>query len=200
MSANSTRHGGDPLGHAASGQAGISLPITLVILVVVTLIGLAAINSVTVQQRLTANFYDREIAFQSAEAGLAAGAAALQSGTATNIRVCGLELGQGGTVCVANPFEDAALSAASIKTVENSSSGFTLAANAASSPQYVIERMGSFYNPVSNTGFSQTANSAQYNAQGTSALSVYYRITARSGDPSVVGSRAVVHMQAVYRQ
>lgn len=180
--------------HQVGGrQRGVALVVALVLLILVTLIGLAAVRGTTSQQRMTANFYDRSVAFQSAEAGLAAGAAALEAGT-TNIRNCG----QGGGACGANPFEDATLPAGNIVTVSTAS--FLKAANAISQPQYVIENMGTFIDPTSSTGFGQTANAAQYGAQGASTTAIYYRITARSGDPALVGDRAVAVLQAMYKQ
>lgn len=178
---------------ARSEQSGVALPVALILLVVVTLIGLAAIRGTTTQQKMTANFYDREVAFQTAEAGLAAGAAALAGGT-TNIRNCG----QGGDVCRGNPFTDPNLPSSAVRTV--GTTAFTAGGNAAGQPQYVIENMGTYANPDSSTGFGQSANSAQYGVQGASTTSIYYRITARSADPAVVGDRAVVMLQAMYRQ
>lgn len=175
-------------------QGGVALIVSLIMLIVVTLIGLAAVQGTTMQMRMTSNFYDRSIAFQGAEAGLSAGAAALTAGT-TNIRNCG----QGGGACRANPFEDTNLPTANIVTV-GSSSTFAAASNAAAQPQYVIENMGTFVDPASDVGFGQTSNAAQYGAQGVSVTFIYYRITARSGDPTSVGERAVVTLQAMYRQ
>ncbi|MCX7178163.1 MAG: PilX N-terminal domain-containing pilus assembly protein [Proteobacteria bacterium] len=182
------------VGGAPAEQRGVALIVSLILLIVVTLIGLAAVQGTTMQVRMTSNFYDRSVAFQGAEAGLAAGAAALTAGT-TNIRNCG----QGGGVCGSNPFEDSTLSVANIVAI---AAGTTYAAtgNAAGQPQYVIENMGSFVDPNSNTGYGQTANAAQYGAQGASMTAIYYRITSRSGDPTLVGDRAVVILQAMYRQ
>jgi len=174
-------------------QSGVALPVALILLIVITLIGIAAVRGTTTQQRMTANFYDREIAFQNAEAGLSAGAAAL-SASASGIRNCG----QGGSACQANPFQDPNLPTGSIKTV--TTAAYTVGTTAAGQPQYVIENMGTFINPNSATGFGQSANGAQYGAQGASTTAVYYRITARSGDPSTIGDRAVVTLQAMYRQ
>src|SRR3546814_10581731 len=70
-------------------QRGIVLAVALMLLVVITLIGLAAVRTTTMHQRMTANFYDREIAFQSAEAALQAGAQTLTNGTAVIARLCG---------------------------------------------------------------------------------------------------------------
>lgn len=180
-------------------QRGIALAVALILLILITLIGLAAIRGTTVQQRMTANFYDREIAFQSAEAALQAGAQALTNGTAVIARLCG----PGGDVCEADPFNDdgftgdAAL-VAKIQTV--SLAEFDISGNAAGQPQYVIENMGTYPDPTSNTGYTQTANSAQYGATGVTATAVFYRITARSGNPANIGDRAIVTLQAMYKQ
>jgi len=177
-------------------QRGIALVVALILLVVITVLGLAAIRATTVQQQITANFYDRETAFQSAEAALAAGAAALGNGSAVIARNCAPT---GGTACEANPFTDPNFNGSGVQTVATSQ--FDAGSTAISQPQYVIENMGAFPDASSNTGFNQTANAAQYGAQGVSGiLHIYYRITARSGDPAVVGDRAVVFLQAVYKQ
>ncbi|NKF23168.1 pilus assembly PilX family protein [Solimonas marina] len=175
-------------------QSGVALVVALILLILVTLIGLAAIRGATTQQKMTANFYDRETAFQSAEAGLEAGAAALAAGAPSYTRNCA----QGGSVCQANPFADPNLPSDSIQTV--STGEFEHAANATGQPQFVIENMGNYSDPNSNTGFGQTANAAQYGAQGVTTTAVYYRITARSGDPDEIGERAVVTLQAMYKQ
>ena len=179
-------------------QKGIALAVALILLVVVTLIGLAAIRSTTLQQKMTANFYDRQIAFQSAEAALNAAATALQNNSAVIARDCG----QTSVTCYANPFVDPNLPSGSIQTVPvGSNSGqFTPGTNATGQPQYVIENMGTWANTTNSTGFRNTANATQYGAQGVSLSSIYYRITARSGNPASVGDRAVVTLQAMYRQ
>ena len=82
-----------------------------------------------------------------------------------------------------------------------SSSGlFTIGSNAAGQPQFVIENMGTWVDPSTSTGFNNTANSAQYGAQGASTTAVYYRITARSWNPDSSTDRAVVTLQAMYKQ
>lgn len=187
------RPGSRPTSGSLRRERGVALIVSLILLILVTLIGLAAVRGTTSQQRMTANFYDRSIAFQSAEAGLAAGAAALAAGT-SNIRNCG----QGGIACRSNPFEDPTLVSTLVVTV--ASTAFASANNATSQPQYVIENMGTYADPNSSTGFGQTANAAQYGAQGVSATAIYYRITARSGDPAQIGDRAVVMLQAMYKQ
>jgi len=53
-----------------AAQRGVALVVALILLVVITLVGLAAVRGTIMQQKMTANFYDREIAFQATEAAL----------------------------------------------------------------------------------------------------------------------------------
>src|SRR3546814_26804 len=106
-------------------------------------------------------------------------------------------------LCKADPFSDSNFTGdsslvAKIQTV--SIAEFEINDNAAAQPQYVIENMGSWPDPSSNTGYTQSANSAQYGAAGVTATAIFYRITARSGDPADIGDRAVVTLQAMYKQ
>lgn len=57
------------------GQRGISLVIVLVLLLVMTLLGLAVLRSTLLEERMTANLFDRSLSFQSAEAALREGEA-----------------------------------------------------------------------------------------------------------------------------
>jgi len=54
----------------ASDKRGIALPATLVMLLVLTLLGLAAMNGDVVQERIVGNTKDTNLAFQAAEAAL----------------------------------------------------------------------------------------------------------------------------------
>ncbi len=167
----------------AKDQQGVALVVSLILLLVITLIGITTIRLTTVQQKISANFYDRESAFQGAEAAILQAAQTLGT-TAVIARNCG----QGGVSCLANPFTDSTLPSGGIVTTSGGQ-------------QYVIENMGQYPDPTTDTGFNQTANAAQYGAQGVSGvLHIFYRITARSGDPAQVGDRAVVTLQAMYRQ
>ncbi len=55
------------------GQRGASLLIVLILLLVMTLLGLAAMRSTLLEERMTANLLDRSLAFQAAEAALREG-------------------------------------------------------------------------------------------------------------------------------
>lgn len=60
-------------------QRGAVLVISLLLLLVLTLIGLAATRSTTLEERMVANQRDHEVAFQSAEMALRDGESALQN-------------------------------------------------------------------------------------------------------------------------
>lgn len=180
-------------------QRGVALIVALLLLIVITLIGFAAVRSTVMQQKMSSNLYDREVAFQSAEAALRAAAAVVESQPKQIARNCQA----GGVVCMANPFDDPNLPAGSIYTVPTGTAAgqFQASTVSASKPQYVIENMGNWVDPTTNTGFNHTANSHNYGVQGSSTTAVYYRITARSGDPTDPANqnRAVVTLQAMIK-
>lgn len=56
--------------HPKQGQRGVSLVIVLILLLIMTLLGLAVLRSTLLEERMTANLYDRSLSFQAAEAAL----------------------------------------------------------------------------------------------------------------------------------
>ena len=172
--------------------------VSLILLIVLTLVGFAAIHGTILQQKMAANLYDREVAFQSTEAAMRTAEALIPSTPAVVARNCQ----SGGVVCQSNPFNDPGLPAGSIRDVAPGTAigQFTASVLGASQPQYVVENMGKFAVFSSSTGFSHSANSHNYGANGGAITAIYYRVTARSGDPAVVGDRAVVVLQAMIKQ
>lgn len=75
------RHPKQPL---ARRQAGVSLVMVLILLVVMSLLGLAVLRSSGMQERMSANMYDRNLAQQAAEMALVAGRTWLDTGSGTN--------------------------------------------------------------------------------------------------------------------
>lgn len=183
---------------ARAAQRGVALVMAMILLVVLTLVGFAAVRGTLMQQKMASNLYDREIAFQDTEAALRAATLRIAGNPDDIARDCSTS----STVCLSNPFYDANLPASGIHQVsEGTAAGqFNASALAASKPQYVIENMGSWPDPESDTGFDQSANAGSYGSSGGSTSAVYYRITARSGDPAVVGGRAGVMLQAIVKQ
>jgi type IV pilus assembly protein PilX len=187
--------------HAVHRQRGAALVVSLILLVVITLVGLAAVGTTILQNKAASNQYDRQIGFQSAEAAMRVASALLPNNPKLVARNCQT----GGTVCYANPFADPNLPSGSINTVTTGSGSdttFTASAVAAMQPQFVIESLGQFVNTSSDVGFGNTANSHNYGVQGSSTTALYYRITARSCDPaaSACDNRAIVTLQAVVKQ
>jgi type IV pilus assembly protein PilX len=181
-------------------QRGIALAVALFLLILITLIGLVAIRGTTVQQRMTANFYDRQLAFQNAEAALRAGQAKLAAGiTADDYRACD---GSSGTPCPANPFTDDTLDASLITDVEAGTDAgqYTAGDTAPGQPQYVIELMCTTCTTASDPAECQSANCQSYGTQTGESSAWYYRITARSGNPgdADVANRAIVTLQAMF--
>ena len=71
---------GSPI--APSRQRGVVLVVALLMLLVLTLIGLAATRSTALEERMTANQNDHEVAFEAAEAALRFGEGQLSAATA----------------------------------------------------------------------------------------------------------------------
>jgi type IV pilus assembly protein PilX len=178
-------------------QRGIALVVALILLLLIALVGLAAMRGTLMQQRMASNLYDRQVALQNAEAALRAATAALPSTPSLVWHNCQ----NSAVTCLPNPFNDSSLPSGAIHTVNkgNGAGNYTAGSTAGYQPQFVVENMGNWVDQNSNTGFGNTANSRNYGVQGSSATSVYYRITARSGDPKGQ-DRAVVTLQAVIKQ
>jgi type IV pilus assembly protein PilX len=182
----------------ARAQRGIALVVALILLLLITLVGLAAMRGTLMQQKMASNLYDRQIEFQSAEAAVRAATALITTTPSIIWHNCQA----GGITCLPNPFNDSTLPKSAIHTVvQGTAAGdYTPSSAAASQPQYVVENMGNWVNQKTSTGFGSTANSRNYGVQGSSGTSVYYRITARSGDPALVGDHSVVTIQVVVKQ
>jgi type IV pilus assembly protein PilX len=58
------------MAHTKIPQAGIALPMVLIFLVVMMLIGAVAIRNVTLDEKMSANSRNQQLAFQAAELGL----------------------------------------------------------------------------------------------------------------------------------
>ncbi len=185
-------------GHGPAAQRGAALLVALILLVVITLVGLAAIGTTLLQNKAASNQYDRQVAFQSAEAALRAGTALIASQPGLIWHDCQ----SGGVACLPDPFNDNNLPASAVHNVVsgNVAGDFSAGALSASTPQYVIESLGNWTDYGNDTGCKQTGNAHQYTSGCPSGNAVYYRITARSGDPTLVGNRAVVTLQVIVKQ
>lgn len=181
----------------ASKQSGVALVVALILLIVITLVGLAAVHGTIMQQKMTSNFYDRQLAFQAAEAGLRKAEAIVQSttppGVGSTIRDCS-STASPVNKCLANPFTDSSTTVAGfIQQVP--SAYFNPGTAAAGAPQYIIEYLGIFTIPAPKV--KQISGATGYGANPqTSAY--FYRLTALSG-PATVQDRASVTLQSIYK-
>lgn len=192
-----------------SRQSGVALVISLMLLVAVTLVGLASIRGTALQEQMAGNHYDREVAFQAAEAALALGAQEYRNDSSSwNKKIetdHPAELDCSNQTCSLNPRDDVPNNL--WESLPNSSAGFE-PLDSANRPQYLVQRMGDcsigqgdgFVN-VTDMGNSGGGGSSYLQDQGTC-----YRITARAYDPKLMSDgeninaeRAQVILQATWR-
>jgi type IV pilus assembly protein PilX len=165
------------LGH----QHGATLIIGLIMLLLLTLIGVAGIRDTTLQERMVGGERDRALAQQAAESALRIAEKTLPP-TPAIVALTSTQLLRGGLSETA--YWQKTTSWAGAVTV----TGLPTASGLAESPKYVIEKM-----PLSYSGIDGTVNAGSVGATETV---VDYRITARG-----VGSTtdAVVILQTMYR-
>lgn len=198
-----------PTTRAPHQQRGVALIVALILLVVVTIIGLAAIRTSTLQEKMAGNTFDRTQAFQVAEATLQLASATIlppaptpdpatyQANAYTNCA---------NNPCLDNPANDPNVPATAWTLPPTA----TNAANGASSvvtlyghnPSYIIQYMGAC-SPNGNGSFQFTNDENNQGGGGSlKATGQCYRITARSSTPgngAPPQERAQVTLQAIFR-
>lgn len=181
-----------------TGQRGIALVIALVLLIAVTLVGLAAIRGTTLQEKMSGNTYDREMSFQAAEAALNVGEHELVANLGN------YPLNTTGTDCVnnncgPNPVTDPNVAGGDWNPVQTSKTGTgptvfktPYTANV-DKPSFVIQKMGQCSGSAAgNFVFTNDQNNPSYSVQSNNQC---YRVTARSGSNP---DRSQVVLQAMY--
>lgn len=178
-------------------ERGIALVMALIMLLLITLVGLSSIRTATVQERISGNFYDRQLAFQEAEASLEAAGAALRdvvvdgNGKITRdptskIIDCTIVP----SPCTHDPFMEPGVAAHII--------------TGTGTQQYVIEYLGLFAaadpNGSTSTGYTHTGTSQQEGLKPSVPTSPFFRVTARNGDQADLGLRATATLQATFKQ
>ncbi|MBP8276467.1 MAG: hypothetical protein KAX55_06220 [Propionivibrio sp.] len=182
-----------PAWRSQAHQRGIALVVALILLVIATLSGIAGIRNTTLQETMTGNFYDRSLAMQAAEAGIVAALAALSEDVPT---IAPVDCASGAVLCRVVPENaftgtDANWHDAGDDFVVNA------ALMAGTQPQFHVQWIGIETIPL--TG--QAANCLQYGAQSSCPESSFnlYRITARSGNPTIDNGRAIVVLSSLAR-
>ncbi|MCX7607930.1 MAG: PilX N-terminal domain-containing pilus assembly protein [Anaerolineales bacterium] len=177
-------------------QTGAALIVSLVLLVLVTLLGVAGIQTVALEEKMAGNAYDRNIALQAAEAALRIGEGVAETQSKTTPPNSGFPTyTDADNTCPTSPSAINNCASGLCPTPDKDCterwkvSGFSGWANAsvslgglAGTPQYFVEYLGNTF-PCTDGGSSDPKNCKRY------------RVTARSNPGS---GRAVVMLQSVY--
>lgn len=180
-------------------QSGVSLVVVLILLVVMTVLGLAVMRTTLLEERMSANMYDRSLAFQQAESALREAEAAVRAAVQANgkgwvigVR-CGEDPANPGTIVDANctvpstAYSGGATCSDATKGVNcwfNAVDRLGTANNSAGAPQYFIQYMG-LRDSADELGLGASAGSMQYGGGGGGVVQEsMYRVFARSHNPS----------------
>jgi type IV pilus assembly protein PilX len=175
-------------------ERGVALVVALILLVVATLIGLAASRGTILQERMSSNSFDRGLAFQRSEAALRAAEVALR--TEWRISVLG---GPDCSVAVCPIVPDAAFTGTGVNWTNVAAAFDVNDARTPGVPQYHIAFMGTG-RADNNMGTRENAETTNYGA-GTAPDNVaFYRVTARSSDPTLLAGRSIVVLQTTVRR
>jgi type IV pilus assembly protein PilX len=181
----------------ARRQGGVALIVALVLLLVITVLGLASMRGTALQERMSANMFDRSIAFQRSEAALRAAEAAITA----NWEIATL----GGTDC--SPDTGTACPLVPDNTFADDDDEWidvsgTHDVNAAMSPgtaQYQIQFLGTGPSE-SDYGVEANADYGNYGNPYPPDDVAYYRVTTRSSNPGDADDRAVVVLQSTFKR
>jgi type IV pilus assembly protein PilX len=175
-------------------ERGAALIISLILLVLITMVGVASLRNVVLEEKMASNYYDRSLAFQAAEAGLRAGeavAVAQASTTPRHAQAIALAVptssAQCGTSCSGGLCSPPGVHCEARWEISSfvgwtDATGVTLNAQAGAVPQYFVEYLGNNF-PCDPTQPTLNTSCARY------------RVTARS---QTGGDRAEVILQSVY--
>lgn len=175
-------------------QRGVALIVALVLLLIVTVIGLASMRGTSLQERMSANMYDRSLAFQRSEAALRAAEEAITANW--QIAVLGGEDCSGSTDCVNGATLAFDSSDTNWTDVPDGENGFNLNdERMPGTPQYHIQLVGTGTAP-SSFGLSENADAGNYGSTYPPDNVAYYRVTVRSSNPEDAEDRAIVVLQS----
>jgi type IV pilus assembly protein PilX len=180
--------------HVPRRERGVALVVALILLVVATLIGLAASRGTVLQERMSANSYDRSMAFQRSEAALRAAEAAITAdwritnlgGIDCSVAACDL--------VPSNAFTGTNANWRDVPTAFDVNDAATPGV-----PQYHVAFMGT---GLADDAFGTraNANTGNYGAAAPPDNVAYYRVTARSSDPAVLSGRSIVVLQTTVKR
>jgi type IV pilus assembly protein PilX len=182
---------------SARKQRGVALVVSLIMLVLATLIGLASVRGTNLQERMSANMYDRSLAFQRAESALRAGEDAITaSWQIADLRGvdCSPAAGRSCAVIPDNTFLGTNGNWVVVGDLHNVNGDKT-----PGRPEYLIQFMGTG-SSESNLGLDANADFGNYGNPYPPDNVAFYRITARSSAPADATDRSVVVLQSTVKR
>lgn len=195
-------------------QRGITLAIVLIMLLIVTVLGVASIRGATTQERMVGNFYDRTLAMQAAESALreAFSAVSASKNAPAGTIDCTSLTNTNKAQCAAiptNTFTSTSADWRSATKINNAlpNGNITKDLSTNSAPQYLIQKIAV---KASGGGASALASSdddsfdlgtGDRNQGKSGGGSNVYRIIARSHNPSDANdeSRSLVVLTGIAR-
>lgn len=175
---------------AVQQQRGVALVVTLVLLVIITLVGVAGMQGVTLQERMSGNQYDRSLAFQATEAALRAGEDAI--GSNPDLQSLPHEDCRPGELCDVVPTGTGG-------DWQDASADFSVNTSLTdTTAQYYIQFLGVGMGE-SDLGQDRSAGAQQYGATDGTAIASFFRVTARNRAPNVDEERSYVVLQSTIK-
>ncbi|WP_305804941.1 PilX N-terminal domain-containing pilus assembly protein [Stenotrophomonas sp. YIM B06876] len=177
-------------------QRGVSLVVVLLLLLVMTLLGLAVLRSTLLEEKMSANLYDRSLAFQGAESALRQAEVLVRDNARAGVTI-GYDCSLPGRSCPVVPVNTYSGNVAGCAANDQNCwiDGTTQQAISAGAPQYYIEYFGK-RDSTDTLSLGSSANANQYGGGGGVQLESFYRITARSSDPAQAADRALVVLKS----
>jgi type IV pilus assembly protein PilX len=173
------------------------LVVSLILLVLATLIGLASVRSTNLQERMSANMYDRSLAFQRAESALRAAEVAITA----NWQIATLRgvdcSPTSGNVCSVMPSDT--FTGTNANWIAVSTAHDVNAEKTPGTPEYFIQFMGTG-SAETRLGLRANADYGNYGNPYPPDNVAFYRITARSSAPADAGDRSIVVLQTTVKR
>lgn len=178
-------------------QRGVALVVSLILLVLATLIGLASVRGTNLQERMSANMYDRSLAFQRAESALRAAEEA--------IALSGLITDLGGVDCSVSDAEPCpvlpqnAFSGTDANWIAVDAEHDVNGEKTPGTPEYFIQFIGTG-RAESDLGLNANAGYGSYGNLDAAGNVAFYRVTARSSAPADAVDRSIVVLQTTVKR
>lgn len=172
-------------------QRGMSLVVVLILTLIMTIVGLTVVRSTILRERMSANMYDRSLAFQASESVLREAEDLVRQAVVAGSSI-GVDCTAPGASCPVPP----------ANTFTGGGNGWVSGTDSQQlsigPPQYFIQYLGQ-RDSIDTLSLGSSANEAQYGGSGGVAIESLYRIVARSHDPALNADdadRAVVVLQS----